>query len=149
MPSRRLPTFDYASAGAYFVTICAHRRRVLFASDQLASAVTDCWHEIPSHFPVEPDGFVVMPNHVHGILWLRAGHARPLRTIVGSFKSATARRVNELRRTPGEPVWQRGYYDHVIRDEADLSRIREYIETNPIRWALSGDPLRSESAPAA
>ena len=78
-----------------------------------------------------------MPNHVHGILLLvRAGHAPPLHTIVGSFKSAASREVNSLRGSPSTPVWQRGYYDHIVRDEDDLERLREYIKMNPIRWAL-------------
>ena len=76
-----------------------------------------------------------MPNHVHGILFLvRAGHAPPLQTVVGSFKSAAAREVNRVRGTRGATVWQRGYHDHIVRDEEDLERIREYIATNPARW---------------
>jgi putative transposase len=79
------------------------------------------------------DEFVVMPNHVHLIVWLstRARQASPLRlgTVVGSMKSGSARQA-------GRALWQRGYYDYVIRDEDDLERARDYIRTNPIRWAL-------------
>ena len=106
------------------------------------------------HFAhVELDVSVVMPNHIHGIIILNesvgATHASPLRNargigqvpgslsaIVGSFKSASSRRINQLRGTPGTPVWQRGFYDHVIRNDEDLARIREYIATNPLRWSL-------------
>ena len=121
--------------------------------------VGNVWNDIPTHFPgVELDAFVVMPNHVHGVIVIdgnddgeivsRAGvgarHASPLRpcgavprslgAIVGSFKSAVTKRVNENCGTPGAPVWQRNYYEHVIRDEGDLERIREYIDNNPLRW---------------
>ena len=78
------------------------------------AVVASCWTEIPAHFPVELDAFVVMPNHVHGILFLAgAGHAPPLQTVVGSFKSAAARGVNRRRGSPSRPVWQRGFYDRV------------------------------------
>jgi REP element-mobilizing transposase RayT len=68
-----------------------------------------------------------------------------LGSIVGSFKSAVTKRVNENRGTPGVPVWQRNYYEHVIRDEGDLERIREYIATNPLRWALDEEKLEVRS----
>ncbi len=87
-----------------------------------------------------------MPNHVHGIVFIeseRARHASPLRrqapslgTVVGAFKSATARLINQMRATPGAPLWQRNYYEHVIRNEALLSEIREYIANNLLKWAL-------------
>jgi len=78
-----------------------------------------------------------MPNHVHGILVLvRAGHAPPLQTVVGSFKSAAAGEVNRVGGTPGAAVWQRGYHDHIVRDEEDLERIRDYVATNPLCWAM-------------
>ncbi len=143
----RLNGFDYSSPGGYFVTICTHRREQLFGQClegevRLAPAglaVFASWLEIPAHSHVELDAFVVMPNHVHGILFLvRAGHAPPLQTMVGSFKSAAAREVNRVRGTPGATVWQRGYHDHIVRGEEDLERIREYIVTNPARW--SSDP---------
>lgn len=136
MPSKRLPHFDYAGVGPYFLTVCSYQRSLLFSEPEAAAVIEGCWHEIPAHFAVELDEFVVMPNHIHGVLWMRAGHARPLQSVVGAFKAAASRRINELRGTPGARVWQRGYYDHVIRDEADLARVREYIATNPIRWEL-------------
>lgn len=140
----RLRCFDYSTPGAYLVTICTHHRQPLLGQcrdDEVrltaaGAAVETCWSRIPVHFAVELDMFVVMPNHVHGILVLvRAGHAPPLQTVVGSFKSAATREVNQLRETPGTSVWQRGYHDHVIRDECDLQRVREYIATNPARWS--------------
>ncbi|RLC57367.1 MAG: hypothetical protein DRI30_04340 [Chloroflexi bacterium] len=84
---------------------------------------------------------MIMPNHVHGIVRLPAG-AAPLPTVeagslgavVRAFKSASTLRVNRLRETPGARVWQRGYYDRIIRDEAELARVRQYIRDNPARW---------------
>jgi putative transposase len=135
VPIRRLPGYDYSSAGAYFITVCAYRRALLFNHAKAAAAVEACWEEIPSHYPVDPDAFVVMPNHVHGILlFTRAGHARPLQIVVGSFKSATARAINGLRNTPGASVWQRGYYERVIRSDNELETFREYIASNPTAW---------------
>jgi len=71
-----------------------------------------------------------MPNHIHGILVFgeaRAGHARPLPVVIGSFKSAVSREM-------GFPVWQRGYYDHIVRSPAEWAEINAYIEANPARW---------------
>ena len=164
--SIRLPFYDYAGAGYYFVTICADFGESLFgeivAEEMRLSrdghVVEKKWHEIPLHFTgVDIDAFVVMPNHVHGIIVIKdledsvpsvvEQHAVPLRkrrgpkagslgVIVRSFKSAVTREINLQRGTPGVTVWQRNYYEHVIRDERDLERIREYIENNPLRWAL-------------
>jgi REP element-mobilizing transposase RayT len=119
-----------------------------------AAVVQSCWYELPNHYPnVELDEFVVMPNHMHGIIvildepiaveestvrdGLRPSPTRkyPLSEIVRAFKSFSARRINEINNTPGTPVWQRGYYDHIIREARSLTRIREYIAHNPQRWA--------------
>ena len=86
-----------------------------------------------------------MPNHVHGVVFIdgeRARHASPLQpgpklgAVIGAFKSAAARWINQMRATPGAPLWQRNYYEHVIRNEASLSEIREYIANNPLKWTL-------------
>jgi len=173
--STRLPTYDYSLAGAYFVTICAHNRTCIFADiadgeirlNDLGRVVTECWNEIPRHFPgVELDVFAVMPNHLHGIAMLprdewctevndntgrgkaclaptprRFGTPPPnsLSSIIGSFKSAASRRINILRRTPGAPVWQRNYYEHVIRNREDLHEVQQYILDNPLRWAMDNE----------
>ena len=88
-----------------------------------------------------------MPNHLHGILILsdeqesRRGGSRTAPTtkslgrLVGAFKTVSTKRINLLRRSPGEPFWQRSFYEHVVRDEDDLRRVREYIVANPSRWA--------------
>ncbi len=153
--SIRLQHYDYAHAGAYFVTICAQNRTCLFGtiSDGQMRAndhgriVNDCWNDLPNHYgQVILDEFITMPNHVHGIIILtdnniRAGlkpaptikhHGLP--EIVRAFKTFSARRINQARNTPGMPVWQRNYYEHVIRNEDDLNKVREYIITNPAGW---------------
>jgi len=157
--SIRLRDYDYSEAGAYFVTICAQDRRLLFGTvDEAAVRLTACgeivqaaWESLPARYPhISLDLFVVMPNHVHGIIVLvhpddlaveatglkatpSRRHAVP--EIVRAFKTFSARKVNEQRGTPGEPVWQRNYYEHVVRDEKDLRRIQEYILNNPAAWA--------------
>jgi putative transposase len=160
--SIRLRGYDYTHRGAYAVTLCIYQRECILGvvasgkaiSNELGRLVKACWEEIPVHFPnTDLDMFVVMPNHVHGIIVLRDSlntgmkqgttpHAesfgRPvsgsLPTIVRSFKSATTRRVNETRNTPNMPVWQRNYYEHIIRNEDALHRMREYIALNPLHW---------------
>ena len=108
--------------------------------------VLDCWNDLPNHYlHVELDEFVVMPNHIHGIIVLtpaeRAGlkpartTRHPLSEIVRAFKTFSARRINALSITQGQPVWQRNYYEHVIRNEKTLQAVREYILNNPAKWA--------------
>ena len=245
----RLQGYDYSQAGAYAVTICTHGGEFLFGHvtdgamqvNAAGRVVEQVWEGLPEHYPhVELDAFVVMPDHVHGVIVLadsplpgevrfetnretqaginvstgrrvghrptptqergpasvgeavggewsgakvrgrrvglrptptreqgrpsghrpisgeqdeaglrgrRAGH-RPAPTksvvvprhglseVVRGFKSFSAKRVNELREAKGVAVWQRGYYEHVVRNEEDLNRIREYIEGNPVRWSM-------------
>jgi len=170
--SIRLKGYEYTRAGAYFVTICTKDRACLFGDvsdgvtrlNQMGHIVRQCWLAIPDHFPhVLLDEFVVMPNHVHGIIVIMATHivgarhAVPLQfgkqeqfakpvpgsipTIVRSFKSAATKRINEHRGTPGAPVWQHNYYEHIIRNDGSLHRIREYIATNPLRWHLDRENI--------
>ncbi len=147
----RLPQFDYSSAGAYFVTCCVRNRRCVFGEivdhrmqlNANGQVVVECWMAIPRHFTgMAIDEFVVMPNHLHGIVVIEAEQrtrfASPLRDagttlgmVVGSFKSAVSRQLPEVK-----PLWQRGYYEHVIRNEHSLRQIREYIVNNPQQWAL-------------
>ncbi len=157
--SIRLPEYDYTRSGAYFVTICTYRQACLFG-DVIDSIVqlsawgeiaSQCWRDIPDHFDhVELDEWVVMPNHVHGILLFHpivgAQHAAPLQkpnvtpgslgAVIRSFKSAVTKRANEMQGTPGTPLWQRNYYEHVIRNDHTLNAIRQYIADNPARWTL-------------
>ena len=183
--SVRLPAHDYAQDGAYFVTICTHERQCILEDARFNAIAERAWREIVSPPPnADASDFVIMPNHVHGIVWIGAGAgvgaqqqqrrytrihpggesspysgeryggvaaplqrraiARPvvrgsLAAIVRTFKSATAKRINNLRGTPGAPVWQRNYHEHVIRNDEDLSRIRQYIGDNPRKWAEDPD----------
>jgi putative transposase len=146
----RLPYFDYATDGFYFVTTCTHDTRCLFGRVEdetvvlspLGELVDEQIRALPDRVAeLSVDAYVVMPNHVHAILVLstRARQASHLHLghVVAAFKSGSAREINRLRGTPGAKVWQRGYHDHVVRDEEDLERLREYVSTNPVRWARS------------
>ena len=163
--SLRLPGYDYAQGGAYFVTICTWGRTCLFGDvvdgimrlNDVGRIVAGEWiNTAEIRREIELDAYMVMPNHVHGLIViagnvdvgahgrapLHGGLARPpksLGSLVAGFKSAATKRINELRNAPGTPVWQRNYYEHVIRDEYDLSRVRDYIVNNPAQWALDRD----------
>jgi putative transposase len=137
--SLRLASHDYGQPGAYFITVCSAGRACLFgrvADDTMilnaaGRVVRRCWLEIPAHSRgVALDVFVVMPSHVHGIVWLaRARHASPLRVVVGSFKAAVSRTI-------GLRIWQRSFHDRVIRNDEELEALRRYVVENPLRWAL-------------
>ncbi len=165
--SIRLKGYDYSQAGAYFVTICTQNRACLFGEvvdgqmrvNELGEIVREEWLRTGQIRPnVELDAFVVMPNHIHGIIVLRGYDRRgtlqrapttverfgkptsnTIPTIVRLFKSATTKRINHLRGTPGARVWQRNYYERIIRNDDELRRIREYIANNPLQWALDRD----------
>lgn len=170
----RLKDYDYAQAGAYYVTVVTQARVCLFGDviggemrlNEAGSLVLRVWDDLPDHYAhVSLDAFVVMPNHVHGVIVLsdvagcdgraeceeRVGlrptptsvhvsiNARPskvhaLPEIMRAFKSFSARRINEHRNNAGGQVWQRNYYEHVIRNEQELNEIREYIVYNPQNW---------------
>jgi len=211
--SIRLPGWDYASEGAYFVTICTQERLCLFGEVIDGEMRLNRWGEIVRtewfqtavvrpYVVLYDDEFVVMPNHVHGIIWImddvdrNAGRgapgrgaaplrpypethridthggrgaggrgAAPLRpypetlqppinvaprslgAIVRAFKSAVTKRINALRDTPGAPVWQRNYYEHIIRNERELGHLREYILNNPANWASDENNPDLHSSP--
>lgn len=166
----RLRNFNYARAGYYFVTICVHRRRTTFGaiadgqfieSENGATART-CWKSIPLHNPLTHlDEFVIMPNHVHGIIvleWTPAGDAcvaptvlrnaeihpdhdqsgpdrNSLAAAIGSYKSAVSKQLRWKSRHK-LPLWQRSFFDRVIRTDEELHAIREYIVNNPLSWHL-------------
>ncbi|MDQ7024055.1 MAG: transposase [Anaerolineae bacterium] len=183
--SIRLPHYDYADEGAYFVTICTYERVCLFGTvDTTEDAMTlntferfvwDEWEKTGQlRDNVRLDRFVVMPNHVHGIIWITentnqqeqkneakvdtkspenvgAQRATPLHlpplgathnnvkpsslgAIVRSFKSAVTKRINTYRSTLGGIVWQRNYWERIIRNDEELNWLRWYIDNNPARW---------------
>jgi REP element-mobilizing transposase RayT len=140
----RLPEFDYSQPGAYFVTICTHDRRCILSEIKggevrllrIGSIVLEHWQSIPSrHDGITLDEFVIMPNHIHGILVLET-QSHPLPGVIGSFKSLSTKAVNAVSRQPNDRLWQRSYHEHVIRSEEAQNRIREYIENNPMKWHL-------------
>ena len=119
------------------------------------------WEQLPHHYPrIDLDAFVIMPNHVHGIVmlndWIDVDVAegslkfpRPfgrnrygLPEIIRAFKTFSSRRINEFREMTGLPAWQRSFYEHVIRNDRALDAIRDYIEANPLSWAY--DPENPE-----
>jgi len=149
----RLKDFDYSQKGAYFITICTLNRDKLLgrivdgqvALNDSGRAVLSVWDDLTSRFPmIETDAFVIMPNHVHGIIIVGAQFIAPfegsmnraptLGEIVRFFKAVCTRviRINHH----ANFSWQRNYYEHVIRDNNSLKLIREYIVTNPLRWEL-------------
>lgn len=151
--SIRFHGYDYTQPGYYFITICTKNRENLFGKsdndsivlNEYGAIVHDRWKGIPAHFPlVRADDFVVMPDHIHGILVIEESSNLPrqekfgkpvagsIPTIVRSFKSAVTRQINILRGTPGCVVWQRNYFEKIIYDDASLSSIREYIRNNPV-----------------
>ncbi len=130
--------------------------------NRFGRAVDACWRGLPDHYPhLALDAFVIMPNHIHGIFVLKPIDSRSpslaingnvkrhaLFEIVRAFKTFSARRVNDMRNTPGKPLWQRGYYEHVIRDDPSLTDIRAYITGNPARWAFDREnPANRPPAP--
>jgi REP element-mobilizing transposase RayT len=171
--SIRLRGFDYSTAGAYFVTICTQQKEHVFGEIKggrcelsLVGRMAEYWWlELPRHFvAVQLDEFVMMPNHIHAIVWLvgadrcvrpmgRPAHpaangatgskqlvARaPFSKIVQWYKTMSANEYIRGMREGRWPavagrLWQRNYYEHVIRDDNDLNRIRQYIIDNPANW---------------
>lgn len=158
--SRRLQGFDYASNGAYFVTICTKNRTLSFGEirhgivglNPLGLAAHTYWRALPDHFPfVVLDEFVVMPDHVHGILIIdkphrvetpklgvsTAGKGNPnwkpgiLGVIINQYKRACTLSIRKIYPDFG---WQSRFHDHVVRNEEELNRIRQYIQDNPKYW---------------
>jgi putative transposase len=153
--SIRLPGYDYTQCGAYFITIVTAGRENLFGEIRQGEMVLNEMGDIvrweleqtPVVRPeVELDSFVIMPNHVHTILVITSQRPQPnahrsagapagsVGAVVGQIKSLTARKINHCRGTHGAAVWQRNYFEHVIRNVEEWDRIRGYIETNPDHW---------------
>ena len=157
--SIRLKGYDYAQAGAYFITICTHQREYLFGQiankemklNDVGLVVKQEWEKSAVLRPyIKLGEFVIMPNHIHGVIILtenisvRAGvgvglkpaptKKHGLSEIICGFKTFSARRINQYRNSIGVPVWQRNYYEHIIRNDMDYQRIAEYIINNPQRW---------------
>ncbi|HEX9917447.1 MAG TPA: transposase [candidate division Zixibacteria bacterium] len=160
--SIRLKSYDYSQEGAYFVTICTQDKKyplgkVVGGNMELSSIgkiAQEYLFDISKHFAnAKLDQFVIMPNHIHTIIMVEkvgAIHELPLRKpplrirrrkmlipkIIGYFKMNCAKKINQMQNSCGMPVWQRNYYEHVIRSEKELGNIREYITNNPLKWEL-------------
>jgi len=162
-PATRLKTCDYSAQGPYFITVCATYKKCLFAKiaegkvsrSLLGQIVHETWLRIPEHFAkTRLHEFIVMPNHFHAILELTvsvvvAQHAAPVRAIPGSssgpvspgslsaivrsFKAEVTRRARVKLNWQGE-IWQRNYFDRVIRDGNELAAATRYIAENPLKW---------------
>lgn len=141
--SIRLKGYDYSQAGLYFVTLCAHDRACLFGHVENGEMVLNdagliaqqCWCEIPNHYPnVVLHEFMIMPNHVHGIVQIVSTVAPTctIGAIVRGFKIGVTKWVRQ--NTNVHDVWQRNYYEHIIRNEVSYQHIAEYILGNPAKW---------------
>jgi putative transposase len=150
----RLPEHDYSTAGVYFVTICTLNKQCLFGEikngtmrpNLYGKIVQQSWNDIPKHYSdINNEIFSMMPNHVHGIIIItddngRSGlkpdptnrHALP--EIIRGFKTFSAKGINEFRQSPGVQIWQRSFYEHIIRTEKEYHEIGEYIYHNPQKW---------------
>lgn len=136
----RLPNHDYASIGTYFVTICAEQREPLFEIPELQTILTETWYTLPNRFPtITLDEFVVMPDHIHCLLWLAKDtpDAPTLGKVIGAYKSLTTvawlRHIEATNMNYPGRFWQRNYYERIIRDNAELEQTRNYILNNPLR----------------
>jgi putative transposase len=164
----RLKCYDYSEFGAYFVTVCTRQRELLLETPEIAMIIEGAWLDLPSRFKtVKLDEFIVMPNHVHFIIWLTSsvgaplaapqvaaggkrgrGKQAPLRQkdsgkptsaptlgqVLRAFKSISAIGVNNQLGRSGRSVWQRNYYERVIRNDRELNEMRQYIRDNPLVW---------------
>ena len=170
--SLRLSGYDYTQPGAYFVTMNTHQRECLFGEiidgvmllNEYGSHAKECWIAIPEHFPnVELGVYVIMPNHVHGIIIITdrivevvgavgVQHAVPLQpqsnskikpgslnAIVRSYKSALTKQIHEEDEFSPEKIWQRSFHDRIIRNKEEWRRIHLYIEANPTNWQEDRD----------
>lgn len=161
--SIRLKGHDYAGGGVYFVTLCAHREAGdVFANAAAKRVAEECWQKIPEHFPqAEAGEFVVMPDHVHGIIRIVGavgaknfspllspiqrphGTSRTLGSVIRGFKIGVVKGIGAPR------VWQRNYYEMIVRSPEAEQRIGEYIRMNPWRCVQElGDGLRGIGNPA-
>lgn len=160
----RLPEYDYSQEGAYFITICTQDRKCILGDiidgqmklNKWGRVVEQSWHDLVDHYTgIELDTYVIMPNHIHGVIVITGDvniktdvgdgfkpsptgrmvvKSHGLAEIVRAFKTFSARKINQERNAKGQKVWQRNYFEHVIRNKNSLNKIREYIYNNPRYW---------------
>lgn len=163
--SIRLKNYSYTEEAAYFLTVCTNKKQLLFGDvkkDQiqlnaLGAIAFRCWQKIPNYFlHIKLDAFVIMPNHVHGVLWIIKSPIESqanqfgkvtvgsIPNIVRCYKAAVTKQINQICQQKGTSlIWQRNYYEHIIRDQKALNNIRQYILDNPLNW--NDDPEFSRS----
>ena len=150
--SIRLKGYDYSQRGAYYVTLCVQNRECLFGKiingdiqlDERGQIIQKYWMQINKRFShVFLDHFIVMPNHIHGIIIIndhvtcRGEVTSPLSSlcnIIAWFKYQSTKHINKIHQTPGVRLWQRNYFERIIRNEKIYNRIIKYITNNPIMW---------------
>ncbi len=159
--SMRLKGYDYSQAGLYFINICTKNREHIFGiiengeiiMNEYRNITCNYWNNIPNHYNnVELGEYIVMPNHFHGIVLLNnkiinkpkqdvskkdAINRTPTVTvgnIVRAFKARCTHTINKMNNNIGISVWQRNYYEHIIRNEKSYHQISEYIKSNSINW---------------
>ncbi len=163
--STRLQSWDYSNSAYYFVTICTKNKEKYFGKiaddkmilNKIGKIAEQFWLEIPSHFPfVILDEFILMPNHIHGILVFENNDCRDkalpclymdnvgknrfqnqgkntLSSVIGSFKSICTKTINKIQ-SEIFFAWQGCFYDRIIRTEEELNKVRNYIINNPLKW---------------
>lgn len=149
--SIRMEGYDYSQAGVYFVTVCVKDRECLLGEigggkmvlNEMGKIVEETWNDLTNHIEnIELDEFMVMPNHVHGIVVIKSEKKTESRKrhglseIVRQFKTFSAKRINQIRHSPGNSLWHRNYYEHIIRGRVEWNQLREYIANNPMHWPL-------------
>jgi REP element-mobilizing transposase RayT len=159
--SIRLKDYDYSRSGAYFLTLCTWRRECLLGDiadgemllNDMGRIVLEAWERLGTRYEhVHLGEWIIMPNHLHGIIVIddyrrdSKGGSRtaptgrkPLGQLIGAFKTVSTKEVNRLRDNHGCPLWQRNYYERVIRNEGELLRACEYIVNNPMKWESDSD----------
>ncbi len=168
--SLRLSGYNYSNPGAYFVTICTQEKKNLFDLPCVQNMIKLVWENLPYRFPILILGeFAILPNHIHAILWLKntldnneetnllypdnkdrsTFPTVSLGQIIQAFKSITTHKyIIEVKKKNcmmfDRRLWQRNYFEHVIRTEKSLKRIREYIVNNPARWEFDRDNTKGK-----
>ena len=153
--ANRLTDYDYSQEGCYFVTLCTQGRAQRFqmersAGNDLCAVPNQILHkwiqETQNKYPnITIDKYVIMPDHIHLIVRIKERHAgRSLQDVMGFFKTMTTNEYIRYVKAGGLPafekkLWQKSYYDHVIRNQRDYNEIWEYIENNPNKWLLTHD----------
>jgi putative transposase len=156
--SIRLKKYPYKKPGYYFVTFATKNLECLFGEvvegemrlNEFGSIAQEEWRKSGQMRPgIELDEFVIMPNHIHGVIRIKEWGGGSLGTIIGGFKAAVSSRIKAMqaarredniesgRKPPISPIWHRNYYERIVRGARDLDRIRKYIRDNPRKWGAN------------